>query len=450
MHAILPAAAQVFWSPTPLQGNEIFLGQNGQENRLLEVPVDYILERRQLARFLQPGGTIGSTQTVSGRERFSGRFQNLPVWDWPADIFQALVAVANNPTPEEIEDLALIDAFFYGPYPERLATRRQQQSAPAGILMCKGRGYRGLPAGVTDLLPRYIDRDIQPDYKALPQNPFFCPPPYPMPQPQTFWVWKDQKARYFGISNKALWGDVRHAVQASVTFLEALVDYPFPRPISVMPGIWYWKLKGDIQNYVAMDMIHTVPLDRMWITIATTMNYDEISAKIIKELKEKAKRKKRKAIIKKIAFGLTLGVISLGVGQALAGIIPAGIPVGATEIASATTQAIEMGVDYRDRKQMAEAMEKVAKQFERDDPRFAEEARKTAETFEFLSAEAERAAELAQDEAEAIAEGETEREIGPETHGQNLDFFPEDSPLTALLIGGGIAAGVVGLLTVLK
>lgn len=228
------------------------------------------------------------------------------------------------------------------------------------------------------------------------------------------------------------------------------MDYPFPRPISVMPGIWYWKLKGDIQNYVAMDMIHTVPLDRMWITIATTMNYDEISAKIIKELKEKAKRKKRKAIIKKIAFGLTLGVISLGVGQALAGIIPAGIPVGATEIASATTQAIEMGVDYRDRKQMAEAMEKVAKQFERDDPRFAEEARKTAETFEFLSAEAERAAELAQDEAEAIAEGETEREIGPETHGQNLDFFPEDSPLTALLIGGGIAAGVVGLLTVLK
>lgn len=369
------------------------------------------------------------------------------VWSWPDDIYDALVAVANNPTPEEIEDLSLIDRFFYGPVPTKFTTQRQRQAAPFGMEVCvlspkQMRAGAGYP-----LFNAFLyNRDVLIPFK---DRPFFCPPSFQMPQPVTFFVWKDQLARYFGISPRREWGEAELAVRNTVAFLQALVDYPFPRPIGAMPGVWYHMLRSDIQKYVNDDMIETVPLSRMWITIATVETYPDVSAKIIRELKEKAKRQKRKALLKKIALGLTFAVIGAGVGAALVEIIPAGVPIAAGDIASATTQAIQTGIDKEDRKKVAESLEKTAKLFEQDDPRFAEELRKTAETFDYLGSQAERAKDLSEEEAEAVVEGETEREIGADTHGMNLDFYPEDSPLTGLLIGGGVAAAAAGLFAVL-
>jgi hypothetical protein len=498
MLVVSAAARHIFWTPPVRQelfGHSMpvvnlgsaglrmsrFLGQPaapapppGQPNRLALIPVDMIRDRNVLLWIADRDGSVPDDPKAAkhqlrrifeaiGRAMsgLGGRAWGVPtpVLLWNDEDMRILLQVANGPTADEIRDLALVDAFFGREERDGRGGDLTKLIAP---LACTG---GQLPRTSDDPALRRLfhepgERRISLAWMATPRrnqpttiasNPFFCTPATQVQVPSPGSLLRVNLREFFAIDSREEWGDVRMTLDNSLAFLTALVDYPFPSPISVMPGVWFGHVQGNIREFVHQDLFITPPLARLWVTLAVVTKYNDASAEIVHKLKRDAKRKKRKELIRKIALAATFAVITAGLALALAPLVAplvaAGIPLSASTVAGGVTGVIQYAMNEQDRKQAAEDLEKVAEQFERDDPAFAAEARKAAETIDYLAAATKRAAELTQEETDAIREGDTESEYTP----QEVGYFPDEShepglSTETLIVGGGIAAGAAALL----
>ena len=463
MFAQDPFARRVFWARPRLGQQDILPEMIAPRtpNRLDEVPVNVILSRRQLLLVADEASNmpadISAALNVVPEEpaiRVGQKKEEEPskLGTWSADDYTAIAAVYREPTEDELRDLSLIDGFF--------AKREKRQSNQKTDLSYTGL-IRGIACGTARsqatgpfsvmsrhnipawMEPRGMSREVSSPFVG---NPFFCGPAQDIPLPMSFfWYW-DNIPAYFGINEALPWEEVKGTVLRAIAVLDALKDYPFPSPISVMPQLWYHSIQSNMKEFVHQDIIVNRTLARFWITIAVLQVYEDVSAWIISRLKRKAKRQKRMAIIKAIGMAAVFAIMAAGLGAAFATLIPAGSIVTAGQAAQAVTSAIQYAISYENRKRAAEDLEKAAKQFEKDDPAFAEEAHKAAETMDYMAAQTQRLAELTQEEAEAIAEGDVEQEVTPEEIGGPLLDVPPEEPGASPLVGGGVAAaGIVAL-----
>ncbi len=480
MFALDPFGQRVFTAARPtraLRGMRVFMGQTPEalppeilpemiapevRNRLAEVPVDIIRSRRQLLLVADAGGRMPATLDEALKRVYVPRGQaqkqleekggtrDVPISSWNKDDYAFLVAVNADPTEEELRDTALIDGLWT---PQRFGVQRGRPGLMDALaaVACGTAHTEGIPREVVQAFsgerggPPWLQQRGMPRGAATPfaGNPFICGKPQKIPFPQSMWHYGDRIPQYFGLNGRLPWEEIKGPALRTIAMLDALVDYPFPPPISVMPQFWYEAVKGQMQEFVHQDIIINRALARLWITMAVIENYESLSARIIHELKQKAKRQKRKKLVTTIALGITLAVIGVGLAAAFAAIIPAAGAVTAAAASEAVTNAVQLALSAEEKKKAAQDMEKVAKQFEADAPRFAEEARKAAQMLDYQAAQEAAAAAPTLEEAEAIAEGGVEKEVGPEdTGGPLLDVPPpaEGPSRETLHIGGGVVA----------
>jgi hypothetical protein len=432
-----------------------FLAQADQ-NRLLGIPVDILLARGQLAVVTDDAGLVIPGRLTASEEASDilddilseyEEFRQEDLRKWGSETLDQMAAVANGPSRTEISDLGVVDTFFGESI---LEDRQPKRDWPFLRRLCGADPDRRM-----DRLLLLRDESHQGlNIAALQANPFFCTPPSEMPRSWMFRYVSHGEAgfgKYFRIG-VGEWGDVRRQVRNTISLLTALADYPFPSPISAAPGVWFWVLRDELVKFVKSDYDIHPELARLWVTLLTVENYNRVSSWVVAVLKDRAKRQKRKAIINKIALGAALIVIGVGVGIALSTAIPVGSAVSSGQVGQAATKIIGQEMAYQERRQAAEDMEQVARQFEQDDAAFAAEARRAADTIDAMAAAETRSRGLAPEEEEAIREGLVEREINPRDVGVH-DFYPlehESAPITDLLLGGGIAAVGIGLLALLR
>ena len=235
-------------------------------------------------------------------------------------------------------------------------------------------------------------------------NKFYCQDPNSYPYTNS----------NFGIDPNQAWGTIKMKVQNAITMAKVIADYPFPPPIDEYKGTFWQFAASDIQQMININS----PLDpeaiRFWITLFVIGNYNAMVDKITADLKRKAKKAKRKELLKVIGLAV-LGVIA-------AFVLPAVIAVIVTAIKTAVTTYI----DIQKRKEAAKAMAESAKLFEKDAPAFSAEADKTAKLLDEVTALQEANAKNTPEMQAAIDEVDAET--------------PGTSPL--LPIAGIAAAGV--------
>lgn len=442
----------VYTGPVPvartgLSGRRVkYLGQTA--NRLLPLRTHAVVQRTGLLMVADAQGRVPDPATIRRTLQAGAR-----IWDERREVIEAVLAmsdeelavlgaVANGPTPEERSDLSLADSFFMVPTQlrERKGSFEELRDRACGESQGEGR----------ELFPMQGEREFA--WGSLAGNAFFCPQPVPFPYKVTAVI--RSPAEYFRLDRGAKWGDLRLVAANALMVMKVLENYPLPRPISAMPGVWYAHVRDKMNEFIRQGVPLNEPLIRMWVTLATIDSYDAVSAEIVHRLRRRERRQRRMGIIRAVALGVTLAILTAGIGLALAPLLPAGAVITGAEVATAVTTALELGLSVQERKEAAEGLEKIAKQFEQDDAGFAAEARQTAQALDYLAQQSEQAAQLSKEEAEAIAEGQVEREYGPEEVGVH-DFDPLNPPpapvsVGDLLMGGGIAAGAIGLLALLR
>ena len=425
-------------------------------NRLSEVPVWIILSRHFLSiRVFGPDGKVDTdTSFMPQAERMTSPYTKYYFRNWTQQDLAALAAVANDPTEEELQDLALIDGYFAG-------YGRQLRDVPncGGMMNPCGPGVEK----TTDIMKRICSSTpYGPGANAkYIKNPFFCGTAQKIVIPKTMnmvwnFGWSGGYTDYFGIDPSKPWEEVKPVLLRAIAVMEALKDYPFPPPIDIRPQYWYVSTQADIKKFIRQDIIVTRDLARIWITMAIVNNYEPVSAWIIHDLEKSARRAKRMEVIKAVGMGAAFAIFTAGLGYALAPaiapLVSAGIPITADAVASGVMAGVQQAISADQKKQIAENMDKIGQLFATDAPRFAEEAYKVRDTFSYLG---EAMSELTDEQKAAIEEGKTNKEYSAQEVGEQYDVDPSNWPLQKkLLIGGGIAAGagVLGviLISILK
>lgn len=449
-------------------------------NRLAEVPVKIILARHRLRyrMFGDDGKVSTDTSWMAEAEKTAEERNQIYVFkDWTEDDFKALAAVANDPTEEELRDLAFIDGFWANSPYYALGELVPSGSLFSGFGITK---LRDMCSGIPDLPAKpFASQDPQAYEfaKKYAANPFFCGKADVMPVPRTLTPWvigsgsswmhvripsayfptglvtyKKQEAGYpefFGIDVNLPWEEVKAIALRSVAMMDALVDYPFPPPIDIRPQYWYSTFLGDMKNFLRQDIVVNRALARLWITVATVNKYNDIAAWIMHDIEKQARDDKRAHLIQTIALGATFAVITLGLGYALAPLLAplatAGIPVTGSTVASAITSGVQQAMTAEQKKDAAKAMEDVAKLFEADAPAFSKEALAAKDTFGYLG---EALTELTEEQKAAIDQVKNSPEYSASEVGEQYEEEPSSWPVQKkLMIGGGIAAaGVAAVL----
>lgn len=471
-------------------------------NRLAEVPVKTILARHRLRyrMFGDDAKVSMDTSWMATAEKAASENNQIYVFkDWTEDDFKALAAVANDPTEEELRDLAFIDGFWSNSPYYYLGEMVPSGSLFSGFGIVK---LRDMCSGIPDI-PLTEQQAIEqggwgtpfnligqrrppdPDTAAYAfaqkyaANPFFCGKADVMPVPRTLTPEVIQRGsgflhvrvpsaifptglttytrreagypEFFGIDVNLPWEEVKGQALRSVAMLDALVDYPFPPPIDIRPQYWYATFTEDMKNFLRQDIVVNRALARLWITVATVNKYNDIAAWIMHDIEKQARDDKRDKLIQTIALGATFAVITLGLGYALAPLLAplatAGIPVTGSTVASAITSGVQQAMTAEQKKDAAKAMEDVAKLFAADAPAFSKEALAARDTFGYLG---EALTELTEEQKAAIDQVKNSPEYSASEVGEQYDAEPSNWPLQKkLMIGGGIAAaGVAAILTI--
>lgn len=412
-------------------------------NRLSEVPVWIILSRRKLAvRIFGPDMKVSTDTSFMTQSEVLSRSGGVYLFkDWTEQDMAAMAAVANDPTEDELQDLALVDGYFAG---TQYAKKLDSYTRP-GSMFDPGAKEISFSSYCSD--PKYS------------KNPFFCQPAQKYDKPRTMSLvfmdaWLANSGRYsdyFGIDPNLPWEEVKPVMLRAIAVMDALKDYPFPPPIDIRPQYWYVSTKGDINKFIRQDIIVTRDLARIWITMAIVNNYNAVAAWIVHDLEKEARDDKRMAVIKAIGMGAAFAIITAGLGYALAPVIAplvsAGVPVTADAVASGIMSGVQQALSADQKKQLADDMDKVGKMFDADAPAFAAEAYKVRDTFSYLG---EAMSELTDEQKEAINQARQSPEYGASEVGEQYDVEPSNWPLQKkLMIGGGIAAaGVATILAI--
>lgn len=380
-------------------------------------------------------------------------------YGWTEGDFKALAAVANDPTEDELEDLALIDGFFKGSpaYTDGSTIVREGWTNP----QTKRLSLRAMCGGKPDMQSNYPGSDAERDAwqfaKKYAANPFFCAPAQNIPKPRTmsfflqpFWG----LAKYFDINPELPWEEVKPVVLRAIAMLEALMDYPFPSPIDIRPQYWYQAAQSDINKFIRQDIVITKPLARLWVTCSLVnegpTGIASLSAYIMHDMERDARHRARIEIVQKVAMAATFAVLTLGLGYALAPLIAplvsAGIPITTEAVSGAVISGVQKALTAKEAKDAAETMDKVGKLFEVDNAAFAQEAYKVRDTFNYMG---EAMSDLTDEQKAAIDQVKSSPEYSSSEVGEQYDVEPSSWPTQKkILIGGGIAAAVAAGLAI--
>lgn len=430
-----------------------FMGQDRSLNRLENLPVTAIQKRVlvSLPLLQMKHDLFARQQEAQQRQGFRARgvvaapdalteALGLGAEGIPAltdDEQAVLKMISENPTDDELADLAIIDGFFPDtsqPNAYRPEETSLTQQVCAGLK--SGQQFRSNPGGFGRVIrpPSPVEVILHwltyvpistgrfskagppnvsaEELKTITDNKFFCEEP-------NHYAFNNS---HFGTDPNQAWGTIKPKVKNAITMGEVISKYPFPPPLDKYTGT-FWQFAGnDIQNMIAV----STPLDpetiRFWITLFVIGNYNAMVEKIQKDLKAKAKKAKRKAILQAVG----LAVLSIVAAFAL----PAIIALAAAVIKTAITTYI----DIQKQKEAAKAMADSAKLFEKDAPLFAKEADKTAKMLDEVTAIQEASKPPTPEMQAAINEVEQET---PSTGGGVSPLVP---------IGGIAAAGLAALL----
>jgi hypothetical protein len=451
-----------------------FLGQNvGSTNRLYNVSIPAILGRIQLAPQIQtylaslqqqkqnpqPGGfgRFGGGGGGGGRMAYQepATPPNFPPMTDQEK--QTLFEVAQNPTDEELKDLALIDSVFTQHYAGSYTTTAEvcnylSFAKQYGAQIFGEAQGGGGAVGRGWFMPRYggsSDAALQPmgayffapplqaqggrawfsaqeQQVKLPdssfmKDKFYCTLDNSSKSYQVPWDTRDWVS-WFGLDMVQPWGGLKLPVQNGQTIFSVVASFPFPPPID-KDRSYFW---APVMQYLPKLANIGQPIDpealAAWVTMATIQNYDSIVNRMIADAKAEAKKKKRQAIIKAI-------------GLSIAGIVAAFIlPPIIAAIASMIKLAIETYIDLKQRREAAKQMADAAKMFEKDAPAFAAQVQKTADMMDASTAEAQANTPLTPEQSAAV------QEVAAET---------PSAPIGHYVIGGVAAGGIVAALVAL-
>ncbi len=414
------------------------LGQEDPTNRLLGLPTQLLMDRYQVVFDEYDAGNSEKTVNYAQRGDLSAR-----VWPLPGDFDQAdidiLLAVRDNPTPDELRDLAMIDSVLLGP-----------QVKDARDWMC---GYPR-DQGNWDYTPLY--REFMYDTAGIRANPFFCPPGIvfnPPGLPRGYPSLGHGQRTYLQLTDLSLpWRDKKTQVRNTYLLFQALNNFPFPNPIPVLPAAWYNNpdvhtgLINLIKEPLPLEDDSALTLIRMWLTAVTLQTLEAVAHVIADELESELKDDLRMEIIQTVAVSIGIAILTAGLGAALATVVPSitipgGLTVSTVSAVEALSAAAQGYMSKEEQEEAAKELAQVAELFRPDNPAFAEEVDKLKSTFEYLSGRTWEATELTQEEIAVIRQIRTERQISVENYG-TLDTQVHEltKPSAIWGIGAGVAA----------
>lgn len=303
-------------------------GTTDSSNRLLQVPLSYLIDRRRLIKPPPQGTPIGVKQT---------RFMDL---SWPVDIVALLESVDKSPTSQEIKDLSLIDSFFDQSwdnpitYPNTIddssTARTLSFESCARNINAYGDGHSGLTA-------------CQNTFPEVGNMFFFPPPSDELPDQGIFTraaaevamerglltaenLQRYQRAGevadraisfiFWGIDKNLPWIQAKRQIQNSLEAERALNDYPFPGPAGDVARAWMNIVADQFRAVVLQAPSIDREEIRTWTTLSILSNWSEIGERVEDVLEDRADRAKRRAIVKTIAItalGLALAALALPV-----------------------------------------------------------------------------------------------------------------------------------------
>lgn len=300
-----------------------------QSNRLLTIPVSYLIDRRRL--IILPGSQ-SSFRPIGQAVK---RFEDL---SWPKDVMELLTAIERSPTAQEIQDLSLIDSFWDQSldnpitYPREVADSATAQTLSfatcANDINSYGDGHSGLKAC----------QNVFPEVG----NPFFFP--NPSDDLPAFGIFtkaifdvavargllsaenRDRYQRigetlnraisfiFWGIDRNLPWSEAKRQIENAFKAEQTLNQYPFPGPATDVARAWI-NTVGDEFRAVVLQAPSINPEElRTWTTLSILSHWTEISERVEDVLEDRAERAKRRTIIKAIGLttlGLVLAVLAL-------------------------------------------------------------------------------------------------------------------------------------------
>jgi len=369
------------------------------------------------------GAPVGSVPgVVSFFERTYGPLPTLTDQE-----IATLTAIAADPTDEELKDVAIIDGFFPDLTPANSYRVRNEMPFTEGIcagLDPKAYGLRGLgavgmapmpaqeqlianwmtyepPRGRYGVGPRERNATEE-EVDAIKDSKFFCVPPASWAAPQHV---QENYAGWWGIDPNQTWGAVKRQVKNAITMMEVIAAYPFPPPIDKFEYQWWHTVQSGIQQSIKGGRVHKEGF-RYWITISVLTNYNDMVDRIEADLKRKAKKAKRKSIMKAIGIAI-VGIIA-----------PYLLPVLIVAAAVVVKLAIDTYMTLKERREAAKEMAETAKLFANDAPLFADQVTELSDLMDSQAAQAEASIPLPPDIAEEV--GQVPGEIHPLVFGTGI------------------------------
>lgn len=462
----------------------LFMGQ-ASTNRLDSVSIPAIVGRIQIHPGVQAYLETRKTPPVPVSQ--GGQIQSLldryfadkPTANFPPMTDaerQILIQVSQNPSTEELQDLAQIDhafnqefeekgyttthdvcylvsnprkvqirfkgsnrgKFFYSP-PQTEATKNEPPSGQSSYYQTReivDPGFPGLLHFFGATRPDVLESELQQSpqwerWQGLTQgasqepqvapdtsfvdNKFYCQDMDVAPSIVPF-------TSRFGIDLAKPWGQIRQTVENAQILLDVHASYPFPPPIDMEPYLFWKFLADDLPKIANITQRVDPEAVRAWMTLATLQHYNDIANQIQEEAAARARAARRRAWL---TFGISL-IASIIVPF----LLPSVLVIAITAIKTIITTLI----DANERAKAARQLMDASKMFEKDAAKFSEEIRKTADMMDAAAAQDQANQPLTPDMAASI---------------KDIEQGVPSTPIGTYVIGGVAATGLIAALVTL-
>jgi len=400
------------------------LGQ--AQNRLLNLRTDIILTRR----FLYP---------APGKRSYAEYMQFAPAGPaWPKygltlapgieiqhPDFRTLELIKANPSPDELADLGLADA-FYGPMispvkPLEQFNVEEQRDVFGGMTDAQVRGYymcrippwQPLPPGELLTAETLATMPVNPPST----EPFCCPtePPLPNPyaadKPNTYLMTGGAYFTPYRFSPKPYslrtyfwdraigtpWSEMKPAIPNYVEIERVLEWYPFPQPFQRdYAFILGPHIIPEIRNFALLPGALNETVIRMFLTTTVLAKFEPMTKALEGYLEEQAENEQRRRIVSAIGIAAVGAIVAAGLAAAAV----------SSSMSSMATKGLSAVSDFHSKQQQAnfaDQVEAASNAFKTEDPAFAAEVKFTADVFRFLSEDAGRLSQLSPEEQARIA-----------------------------------------------
>jgi len=331
-----------------------------------------------------------------------------------------LLSIAEAPTAEEIEDVRMLDAWI-----ARRSDIDPKKPDPIAVPIVPSlRKYAAKAERFFKALdlpppppPRPIFRPKVPKRVIFPRVPrtdaevtkFFEDRLDEEPFFETNFAWRpitdvvlirhSLYSNLFSIPLLTPWSEARVWIQNHNTMYDTLrnpashaLAYPFPSPRANFNRYFltYLAKKPEFKNFINSQVRQSGEDAKTVVTLLVLTNYEAAAKAIERDLKRKAKKRKKKGIIKTVASVALAGMMSLF----------------APAIIASTLSTFRGALDLTNKIKVAKGMMKGAKLFAKHDSAFSQELTRVAQSFDVPTALDEEAAQPKGIEEKAIEEEE--------------------------------------------